>query len=285
MFIQMYKERYMRFPEGREKAVTFSYDDGVVADKRLVALFNGYGLKGTFNLNSELFDIVGEWHGRMSEEDTFNTFKDSGQEVAMHGARHIFMSKVPLHMAVKEVADNRAYMEQKYGKIVNGMAYAYGDFNDEVVDILQELGVTYARTTKSTHGFAVPKDWLCLNPTCHHTEPCLNDLCDRFLNENPSEEIKQREPKLFYVWGHSFEFDEQDNWYIIENLAKKVSGKKEVWYATNGEIYDYVKCYESLVFSYDGERVYNPSHSDVWCEIRGKVYKIPSGATIVFDRV
>lgn len=281
----MYKERYMRFPEGREKAVTFSYDDGVKADKRLVALFNEYGLKGTFNLNSELFDIVGEWHGRMSEEETYQTFANSGQEVALHGARHIFMTKVPLHMAVKEVADNRAYMEKKYQRIVNGMAYAYGDFNEQIIDVLGELGVTYARTTESTHSFDIPENWLKLNPTCHHTEKCLDGLCDRFLNENPFEEKKMREPKLFYVWGHSFEFDEQDNWYIIENLAKRVSGRKEIWYATNGEIYDYVKCYESLVFSYDGESVYNPSHSDVWCELRGKVYKIPSGGRVIFDKI
>lgn len=37
---------------GKKKAVTFSFDDGVVQDRRAVALLNKYGLKGTFNLNS-----------------------------------------------------------------------------------------------------------------------------------------------------------------------------------------------------------------------------------------
>ena len=47
----MFEEKYMRFPQGRCKAVTFSYDDGVKADKKLVEILDKYGLKGTFNLN------------------------------------------------------------------------------------------------------------------------------------------------------------------------------------------------------------------------------------------
>ena len=49
-----------------KKAVTFSYDDGVTQDIRLVEIFNRYGLKSTFNLNSELlgtksfFDLEGK---------------------------------------------------------------------------------------------------------------------------------------------------------------------------------------------------------------------------------
>lgn len=35
--------------EGKRKAVTFSYDDGVEQDKRLVELFARYQVKGTFN--------------------------------------------------------------------------------------------------------------------------------------------------------------------------------------------------------------------------------------------
>ena len=34
------------------KALTFSYDDGVEQDRRLVELFNKNNLKCTFNLNS-----------------------------------------------------------------------------------------------------------------------------------------------------------------------------------------------------------------------------------------
>ena len=38
------------------KRLTFSYDDGVTQDRRLVPLLNRYGMKATFNINSELLN-------------------------------------------------------------------------------------------------------------------------------------------------------------------------------------------------------------------------------------
>ena len=43
---------YICFPEGKHKVLTMSYDDGKLADRRLVSIFNHYGIKGTFHLNS-----------------------------------------------------------------------------------------------------------------------------------------------------------------------------------------------------------------------------------------
>lgn len=268
----------MRFPEGKAKSVTFSYDDGVKADKRLIEIFNRYNLKATFNLNNPLYG-VGK-HGTMDEAGAFGAYKTCGHEIALHGDRHIFLTKVSLPEAVSEVLDNRRYLEGKYKKIVRGMAYAYGDFNDSVVSMLETLGVTYARTTKSTYSFEVPKDWLRLNPTCHHTEKELFPLLDKFLNSSPEDEFKKREPWLFYVWGHSYEFDDNNDWHRIEDFAKRVSGKNDIWYATNEQIREYVRAYENLVYSADGELVFNPSHTPVWIEARGSIYKINGGETL-----
>ena len=63
---------YLRFPDGKPKALTFSYDDGVETDKRLIEIFQKHGLKGTFNINSLLFAPegtvypAGTIHRRMS---------------------------------------------------------------------------------------------------------------------------------------------------------------------------------------------------------------------------
>lgn len=284
MFRQMFEEKYMRFPEGKCKALTFSYDDGVEADKKLLQVFAKYNLKGTFNLNSKLFDCKC-WHDRMDENTTFKAFENCGQEIALHGARHIFMDKVPLCEAVKETVDNRAYLEEKFGRIVRGMAYAYGGYNDGIKRTLKDCGVAYARTTHSTYGFEIPADWLELNPTCHHTEKELATLADKFFGGSPDKEFKHREPWLFYVWGHAYEFDDADNWDVIEGLGKRAAENADgIWFATNIEIYDYVQAYERLVFSLDGERVYNPSALPVWIELRGKTYKVAAGETLSFDK-
>lgn len=283
MFRQMFEEKYMRFPDGKCKAATFSYDDGVKADIKLIKIFDKYGVKGTFNLNSILFDCE-NWHDRMDEELTYKTFINCGHEIALHGARHIFLNKVPLPEAANEIVQNRLYLENKFKKIVRGMAYAYNGYNSEIINLLKSLGVTYARTTEESHSFEVPENWLTLKPTCHHADPKLGELTDRFLNQSPEDEFKHREPWLFYVWGHSYEFDDNGNWHIIENLCRRLSENKDIWFASNGEIYDYVQAYNRLVFSLDGERVYNPSCIPVFIELRGRVYEIPCGKEISFDK-
>lgn len=283
--IQLFEEKYMRFPEGRAKALTLSYDDGTLSDVKLLEAFKKYGLKGTFNLNSKCFDEVYRgWHGRMNEQETIAAFKDCGQEVALHGARHVFLDKIPLPEAMREICENRVWLEQKFGCIVDGMAYAYSAYTEDVIAVLKAAGIKYARTTQATHSFALPDNWLKLNPTCHHEDALLPELTDKFIELDPRAIPKHRESALFYVWGHAFEFDEHDNWDIIEDFGKKIGGKKDIWYATNGEIYNYVLAYKRLEFSMDGERVYNPSAIPVWIEIRGNVYKIGAGETIAFKK-
>ena len=85
---------------------------------------------------------------------------------------------------------------------------------------------------------------------------------------------------MFYLWGHSFEFDDYDNWEVIEEFAKYIGGRDDIWYATNIEVYDYVKAYENLQVSVDRKTIHNPSAIDVWAAIEGETYLIKRGETL-----
>jgi hypothetical protein len=85
---------------------------------------------------------------------------------------------------------------------------------------------------------------------------------------------------VFYLWGHSYEFDNNDNWYVMENFLKAISGKEDTWYATNMEIYEYATAFNSLVFSADGTKIYNPTLKTIWMDIGTVLYKIEPGETI-----
>ena len=283
MFTKIYEEKFMRFPQGKCKCAVFSYDDGVEADKKLIKIFDKYGVKGTFNLNSKLFGAQ-QWNGRMTEEETYKTYKDTRHEIALHGARHIFLDKVPLAEAVNEVLQNRLYLESKFQRVVRGMAYAYGAYNDEIVCALKSLGVIYARTTEPSYSFDIPQDWLRLKATCHHNDQRLNDLFERFLNDSPLNMPKLRESWLLNIWGHSYEFDDNNNWDLIENICARLKNSGDIWFATCSEVYNYVNAYKNLIWSLDGERVLNPSYTGVWVEIRGKIYEIGAGKEVVFDK-
>lgn len=278
---RMLNEKYMRFPDGLCKAAVFSYDDGVAADRRLLNVFDRYGVKGTFNFNSALFDAQ-DWNNRLNEDELYSLFKDTRHEIALHGEKHLFLTKVPLSQAIAEVVNNRLYLEKKFERVVRGMAYAYGAYNDEIVAALSAAGIIYARTTEPSYSLEIPTDWLRLKPTCHHNDKRFKELTDGFFALNPLCESKSRESLLLNVWGHAYEFDNDNNWDLIESLCRRLKDSGEVWLATLGEVYDYVQAYNRLVYSMDGERVINLSAIPVFVEVRGKTYEIGAGEEVKF---
>lgn len=164
----------MRFPEGKSKALTLSYDDGVEQDVRLINIMKQHGLKGTFNLNSGEYKDPqtvypeGQIHRRMSEEEVTNLYTDSGMEVVFH-------------------------------------------------------------------------------------------------------------PQMFYLWGHSYEFEAHDNWKVIEEFADYMGGRDDIWYATNLEVYEYVEDYNRLLFSMDKTIIKNPTARDLYLDMDGTIVCIKTG--------
>ena len=157
---------FMRFPEGKYKALTFSYDDGVEQDARLIEIFRKYGLKGTFNLNSALYAPEGtvyepgRVHRRMTEKAVSELYKQEGIEVAVHAATHPWLEQMPQNMITKELMDDRQNLERQFGCIVRGMAYPFGTYSDQVVESMKTVGIVYSRTVHSTHDFLMPVDWM-----------------------------------------------------------------------------------------------------------------------------
>ena len=84
---------------------------------------------------------------------------------------------------------------------------------------------------------------------------------------------------MLYVWGHSYEFEEDNNWNVIEEFAKEISGCDDIWYATNIEIVDYLDAAKRLQFSVNCDLVYNPNAISVWIEANGKHIECKAGTT------
>ncbi|MBQ8186427.1 MAG: polysaccharide deacetylase family protein [Clostridia bacterium] len=270
---------YLRYPGFRSKALTLSYDDGVKWDRDLIEIMSRYGLKGTFNINSGLFG-KNPGERRMTAEEILALYEPSGNEVAVHGVKHLSLTEVNSAIATDDVLTDRKNLEAMLSHPVRGMAYANGRYDDAVVEILRTCGIVYSRTTVSTERFDIPNDWLRLPATCHHNNPRLMELLDTFLADNQSGYFWSRVPKLFYLWGHSYEFNDNGNWHVIEEFAKAAGNRDDVWYATNMEIYDYVKAYDSLIWSVSGDIVQNPTIHEIWLNYQGKEFTVPAGATV-----
>lgn len=272
---------YMKLRDGKSKVLTFSYDDGVVQDIRLIGILDKYGIKGTFNINTGMYlpeDTVREkYYGRMKLSEAKALYTGSGHEVAVHALTHPFLEKMKWDEVAVEILEDRKNIEKQYGTLARGMAYPYGTYSDDVIDVAKMCGICYSRTTKSTLGFGFPKDWLALHPTCHHRDPKLMELAKHFVEDHARHANANW---MFYLWGHSYEFDDKNNWGVIEEFAKYVGGRDDIWYATNIEIYDYAKAYESLQTSVDKSIIHNPSAIDVWFMQGGKTHCVRAGETL-----
>lgn len=280
------KYRFMRFPEGKAKAVTLSYDDGCPQDIRMADTLTKHGIKCTFNLNREI-----GYEGHLTTEEIREHMLDKGHEIAVHGAFHRAPGKHRPIEGIRDVLDCRLALEKEFDMIVRGMAYPDsgirvflpGNSYETVREYLKDLDIVYSRTLAGDNtNFELPTDWYAWMPSAHAMNPELFDYIDKFLElDVKNAYIASRNSRLFYLWGHSFEFDRENvGWEHLDRICEKLGGHNDIWYATNMEIYNYVEAYKALSFSADEARVYNPTLHTIWFEIDKNMYVIKPGATI-----
>lgn len=266
------KLHFNLFPGGMPKALTMSYDDGQQHDIRLARIFDRHGIKGTFHLNSAMLNAP----GFLTDEDVRSIARN--HEISAHSVTHPFLDTLPHPMVIEELMEDRKRLEQLVDYPVRGMSYPYGAYSRAIIPPLQSAGIEYSRTVVSTGQFDVPPDFMEWHPTCHHNED-IDQVWERFTTRPPSQKFS-----LCYIWGHSFEFDRQNNWELIEEFCRKAGGHPDVWYATNLEIMDYVTAVRSLKMSAGHTVICNHSAIDVWVSVDGKPVCIPGGSTYHYEK-
>lgn len=272
-----YCELFLRFPDFKTKAITLSFDDGYIDDRKMVETLNRHCIKCTFNLNGGT--IAGN-AAKVQFEEFEELYK--GHEIAAHTYTHPHLNNLDLGGVAYQIIKDREILEEKTGKLVKGFAYPYGLSEYEgMVDCIGKCGITYGRTTVSTRNFQLPTDYLRWNPTCHQADPKLNELAEKFFEPDDVEHPWRIKPRLFYIWGHSYEF--KDKWEQLENICKTVGRKENVWYATNGEIIDYISAFKELRCSVNGKIVYNPTNIDIYVVANGKNIILKNGETTVLE--
>lgn len=226
---------------GKKKAVTFSYDDGTTQDIRLIELLNKYGLKCTFNINSGLLGTDkmlirgGERisHYKIAPNRVKEVYE--GHEVAVHTLTHPKLINCSDDEIVRQVEEDRLALEALVGYEIRGMAHPAGSsFVDERVERVIETRtkIRYARGTNCSHSFELPTHLYHFKPSVYHLDfDKMTEMGREFI------EMTTDEPKLFYIWGHTFEMDYDSlNWHRLEEFFKLISGHTDIFYGTNTEI-------------------------------------------------
>jgi peptidoglycan/xylan/chitin deacetylase (PgdA/CDA1 family) len=274
----VYDNRSFTFPEGKHKALVLSYDDGLVHDRKMVAILNKYKIRGTFHLNSAklgasadwLAEVYGEGSQYVKPEEIQSLYEN--HEVASHTANHPHLFNQPDSLIKAEVEMDIEVLEKLTGKPVKSLAYPFGDSDKHIASILEQTAITNARTINNTYGFGIPENFLLWHPTCHNTE--AHKLVDTFKQTADSIAI-------FYIWGHSWEFDggqPYNSWEYLEELCEQLAGDTDVWYTTAGLLADYLLAMKEL--EYTGARVTNNSEMALYLKKEGKVIELLPGKSV-----
>lgn len=225
---------------GKRKALTLSFDDGVLQDIRLIELLNKYGLKCTFNLNSG-------WLGKQ-EVRTYKGIRTSryiidakdvkevyaGHEVAGHSLTHPRLTECDDEEVVRQVEQDRVNLSKLVGYEVLGMPYPSGRVDERVENLIRtRTGVKYCRTTVNTDSFDEQQNLIVFNPNVNGAvdHERLMELTERFIA------LKPDKPQIFYVWGHAYEFDyTPDSLSLFEAFCKRIAHRDDIFYGTNTEV-------------------------------------------------
>ncbi len=274
----------MLFAEEKSKALILSFDDGRIADRRLVQLMNAYGLKGTFHLNSNKLGTK----DYLTKEEIKALFK--GHEVSVHSANHPNLTTLNKIDITYEVVEDRKELERLTGYPVRGMAYPFGNSNDFVIEVIKGLGIEYARTVADTYNFTIPDNFLQWNPTIHQFGKAYNEP-DNPINDKKevahfyqviNNFLTTENVALLDVWGHSWENDGAgDRWAEMEKFFNMMAKNPGILYTTQIGLVDYINAFKNLKFSVDKNTVTNLSSINVCIKINGKVYTIAAGTTQV----
>ncbi len=223
------------------KAVTFSFDDGVTQDIGFIELLNKYGLKATFNINSQLLGND-DWlirenqrvsHYKISKRHFADIYKD--HEVAAHTLTHPPLTMQTDEEVIRQVEQDRLWLSDAVGYEVVGFAYPGGgtNYNSRVADLIRNnTGIKYCRTIQYADNFDDQEDLYVYKPTLHHLNfSALTELGQKFI------EMKPDKPQVFCIWGHSFELDYQSSHrQNLEEFFKLISGKDDIFYGTCREV-------------------------------------------------
>ena len=277
-FLQIEGSIEFVYPDGNTKALIMSYDDGTIDDIRLVRLFDENKIIGTFNLNSGHLGMTHAWAQKNGDSIHVKYLsKDSLQlvyknhEIASHSYSHKDFKNINDDEILQEIElDIDALTKITKRKIVS-MAYPFGNSSPHIAKLINNTGLTNARTVGDTYTFNLPDTFLLWRPTCHDSKAL--GLLDKYLSLN------NNKMSVFFVWGHSWEFNDAKRWANMRNFCKKIGKRKDIWYVGCGEFIDYQLTLKKLKITPD--YVINPKENkEVWFKQDGVLNVLKPGESI-----
>ncbi len=255
------------YPNGKSKAFSLSYDDGVLQDVRLVNLINKYGLRATFNLNSGLLESEFQWiHTsglpvkRLSCDDAKNLY--TGHEVAAHTRTHPYMENLTETEILAEMQKDKEALGRLFNTKICGFAVPFDYYSDLIESCAKKSGFEYARTSQESLCFSPSENYHRWQGTVFHLSDKLDSLIDEFLHTD-------EELTFFQLIGHSYDLDTENMWDKTEEIFSQISSSHDILPMTNIELVRYLKAMNKAVIS--DKEIINNSNLDLYFSVNNSV--------------
>ena len=258
------------YPKGKKKAFNITYDDGVTQDIRFVELLNKYGVKGTFNLNSELMRNGFEWTHetglvitRLAPKVAVDLYK--GHEVASHTLTHPYMSELTEEEILYQMREDKKNLEELFQREIFGFAVPFDYYSDLIAKCVKKSGFSYGRMSEERYSYAPPEEYFYWAAGAFHIMPRFAEFVDGFFETD-------EELALCQIVGHSYDLDTEQMWEQMEAILKRVAEDEDVISMTNIELVRYLKAMRGVIISED--RIENPSDMELWFEKNGSDFSV-----------
>ena len=203
------------------KLFVFAVDDGTVFDKKVIAIFNKYGIKATFNLNSGLQDFV--WNKNWLEVRRLNLVENKsvydGHEVASHSLTHPFLTSLSDEEVYKEVKEDIDNLKNIFQREIKTFSFPFDGYDERTINIVKSLGITHIILPSIDDSFRYPVDTYHIKVTSWNIDDALNKI-KRFIEEKQAE--------IFIYLSHSYDYEYGNCYDKLEELCKVVSENKDI---------------------------------------------------------
>lgn len=265
------------YPGGKDRAFNITYDDGVTQDIRFVERMNRYGLKGTFNLNSDLMRSGFSWihpNGMEVKRLDVDTARwlYRGHEIASHTRTHPYLFDLHGEALKSQLLEDKQNLEALFGVDIRGFAVPFDYYSPEIAQCARECGFEYARMSEFSHTYAPCRDWYFWKTGFYHIEPGLTDYVDGFFET-------EEELAVCQIVGHSYDLDAENLWGTMERILERVSRDRRIWSCTNLELVRYLKAMDRALIT--EERIHNPTEILLWFRVRDDIILLDPGESIV----
>ena len=207
------------------KYFVFAIDDGTICDEKVSQIFDKFGIRATFNLNTGLQDFVWYKDDKPVRRLNLNKYKNiyKNHEVSSHSLTHPWLTSLSDEDALQEVKSDVDNLERIFQREVISFSFPFEGFDEHTIGLVKSVGVKNIILPEIDSSFLFPTDSFHIKVSSWNIDDALNKL-DDFINNKDAE--------LFVFLSHSYDYEFDNSYKKLERLCDILTKENNIGIVT-----------------------------------------------------